>query len=65
MMLITILSIILKDKSFHISTDPSVHYLYPEYLLIFFLKPVCGWGNFQIYGAQITGKCICESKNWI
>ena len=21
--------------------------------------------NFQIYGVEITGKSICESKNWI
>ena len=32
----------------------------------FSLKLVCPTmveGNFQIYQAQITGKCICESKN--
>ena len=21
--------------------------------------------NFQIHGVKITGKCICESKNWL
>ena len=33
-----------------------------------FLKPVYptfAGENFQIYGVQITGKCIFESKNWI
>ena len=45
--------------------DTLVSYLSPEYLLIFFLKMYVPAGeNFQIYGVNITRKCICESKNW-
>ena len=36
--------------------------------LVFFLKPVfCTTvaEKFQIHGVKITGKCFCESKNWI
>ena len=27
--------------------------------------PYHNWRKFQIYGVPITGKCICDSKNWI
>ena len=39
----------------------------PSYLLNFFsnLYPTMVAETFQIYGVKITGKEICESKNWI
>ena len=39
----------------------------PEYFWIFSQTCILHHGcrKFQIHGVEITGKCICESKNWI
>ena len=53
------------DTPSHISIEPLGFYLSPEHLLNFRCISHNGWGFLQIYGVQITGKCICESENWI
>ena len=51
----------------HISIDSLGIYLF-RIFAEFVLKPVYPTmvgDDFQVYGGKITGKCICESKNWI
>ena len=57
-----------KDTPSHISMDSYGVYVLSRMLLEFFLKPVFRTmvaEKFQIHSVTITGKCICESKNWI
>ena len=55
-----------KDTPSHISVESLRFYL--SRIFEFFPKPVYSTivaEKFQIYGVRITGKYICESKNWI